>query len=94
MTLDIGATVHAADRVDFPAHEVCESAGSKAGQKFGCAGSKLLANEDERHILMVAPGGIGCEIATTVKVTKVTRPLPSVTQMIRNGDISATVQEI
>ena len=33
MTLDTGATSHAADRLDFPAHEVQESAGSKAGQR-------------------------------------------------------------
>ena len=35
MTLDTGATVHAADRADLPAHQVLASAGSKAGQQFG-----------------------------------------------------------
>ena len=38
MTLDTGATTHAADRLDFPGQTVHESAGSKAGQTFGCAG--------------------------------------------------------
>ena len=38
MTLDTGATTHAADRLDFPGQTVQESAGSKAGQTFGCAG--------------------------------------------------------
>ena len=40
MTLDTGATTHAADRIDFPGQTVQESAGSKAGQTFGCAGGK------------------------------------------------------
>ena len=60
MTLDIGATTHAADRFDFPEQEVRESASSKAGQTFGCAGGKRLANEGEVNIVMVAPGGVEC----------------------------------
>ena len=87
MALDSGASVHAADRVDFPGHEVRESAGSKAGQKFGCAGGKMLPNEGESDILMVAPGGIGCEISTTIQIAKITRPLLSVSQMTRNGNV-------
>ena len=47
MTLDTGATTHAADRLDFPEQEVKESTGSRAGQTFGCAGGKRLANEGE-----------------------------------------------
>ena len=37
---------------------------------------------------MVAPGGIECELETTVQITKITRPLVSVTQMTKNGDIT------
>ena len=88
MTLDTGATVHAADRLDLPGHEVRESAGSRAGQKFGCAGGKLISNEGECKVFMVAPGGIECEIDTTIQIAKITRPLLSVTQMTKNGDIS------
>ena len=88
MTLDIGATVHAADRDDLPAHIMMESAGSKAGQKLGCAGGKLVANEGECKILLVAPGGISCELAMIVQIAKITRPLISVIQMTRHGDIS------
>ena len=88
MTLDTGATVHAADRLDLPGHEVRESAGSRAGQKFGCAGGKLISNEGECKVLMVAPGGIECEIDTTIQIAKITQHLLSVTQMIKNGDIS------
>ena len=88
MTLDTGATVHAADRLDLPGHEVSESAGSRAGQKFGCAGGKLISNEGECKVLMVAPGRIECEIDTTIQIAKITRPLLSVTQMTKNGDIS------
>ena len=60
MTLDTGATTHAADRLEFPEQEVRESAGSKAGQTVGCAGGKRLANEGEVNIVMVAPGGVEC----------------------------------
>ena len=87
MTLDTGATTHAADRLDFPQHVVVESEGSKAGQRFGCAGGKMLENEGEVHIMMIAPGGLECELETTVQITKITRPLLSVSQMTRNGDI-------
>ena len=62
--------------------------GSKAGQKFGCAGGKMLANEGEVHIMMITPGGLEFELETTIQITKITRPLQSVTQMTRNGDIS------
>ena len=37
---------------------------------------------------MMAPGGIECELETTVQITKITRPLLSVTQMTKNGDIT------
>ena len=87
MTLDTGATTHAADRLDFPQHVVTESEGSKAGQRFGCAGGKMLENEGEVHIMMIAPGGLECELETAIQITKITRPLLSVTQMTRNGDI-------
>ena len=87
MTLDTGATTHAADRLDFPAHEVEESPGSKAGQTFGCAGGKRLANEGEVHVTMIAPGGLECDLDATVQITKITRPLLSVSQMTKSGKI-------
>ena len=93
MTLDTGATTHAADRLDFPGQTVQESAGSKAGQTFGCAGGKKLANEGEVHISMTAPGGIECELETTIQITKITRPLLSVTQMTKNGDITVVCKK-
>ena len=87
MTLDTGATTHAADRIDFPEQEVKESAGSKAGQTFGCAGGKRLANEGEVNIVMIAPGGLECELDATIQITKITRPLLSVFQMTKTGDV-------
>ena len=85
MTLDTDALVHATNRADLPAHTVVESAGSKAGKKFGCAG---VASEGECKVLMVAPGGIGCELEMDVQIAKITRPLLSVIQTTRHGDIS------
>ena len=93
MTLETGATTHAADRIDFPGQTVQESAGSKAVRTFGCAGGKKLANEGEVHISMIAPGGIECELGTTVQITKITRALLSVTQMIKNGDINVVCKK-
>ena len=86
MTLDTGATVHAADRVDFPGCVVEESAGSRAGQNFQTAGGKLIPNEGQALINMIAPGGI--ELAMTMQIAKITRPLLSVTKMTEGGEIS------
>ena len=88
MTLDTGATVHAADRADLPAHHVLASAVSKAGQQFGCAGGKLVANEGECKVHMLAPGGGAFELELDMQIAKITRPLLSVTQMSRHGTIS------
>ena len=46
-----------------------------------------MENEGEVHIMMIAPGGLECELETAIQITKITRPLLSVTQMTRNGDI-------
>ena len=48
----------------------------------------MFANKCEVHIMMIAPGGLECELETTIQITKVTRPPLSVTQTTRNGDIS------
>ena len=71
MTLDTGATTHAADRLDFPGQEVRESEGSKAGQTFGCAGGKKLVNEGEVNVVMMASGGVECELEATVQIPAV-----------------------
>ena len=87
MTLDTGATCHAADRIDFPGCLVQESPGSKAGQHFqsAAAGGKLIPNEGMAHILLTL-GGV--ELAMNMQIAKITRPLLSVTQMTRSGEIS------
>ena len=54
-TLDTGATVHAADRVDFPKHKVFESEGSRAGQRFQGASGKFINNGSEINVTMLAP---------------------------------------
>ena len=84
MTLDTGASAHAADRVDFAGYEVKESPGSKAGQLFGCAGGKSLRNEGQMEVNMLSPDeGTAIELCT--QVTKVTRPLLSVSKMTEDG---------
>ena len=87
MKLETGATTHAADHLDFPEQEVKESAGSKASQIFGCAGDKRLANEGEVNIVMIAPGGLKCELDTTIQITKITRPLLWVSQMTESSEL-------
>ncbi len=86
MTLDTGATVHAADRLDFPGCNVLESPGSKAGQHFQTAGNKLIPNEGQASLQLTAPGGI--DLAMTMQIAKITRPLLSVTKMTESGEIS------
>ena len=86
MTLDTGASVHVINCLDIPGFNVLESAGSKAGQNFQAAGGKLIANEGEILLHMVAPG-TGVELACTLQVAKVTRPLLSVTKITENGKL-------
>ena len=87
MTLDTGATVHAADREDLPCHVIEESPGSKAGQQFQAAGGKLIANEGQATVEMLAPGADG-ELICAIQIAKVTRPLLSVTKMTESGKIN------
>ena len=84
MTLDTGATVHAMDILDLPGFVIEESAGSKAGQKFQAAGGKLIDNEGQVQITMVAPG-TNKEMVCNVQIAKVTRPLLSATKMTESG---------
>ena len=87
VTLDTGATVHAADRIDFPGHEVRESEGSRAGQRFQGASGKFINNEGEINVTMIAPGCVG-ELMSCFQVAKVTRPLLSVSRMTESGEIT------
>ncbi len=86
MTLDTGATVHACDRVDFPGCVVLESPGSRAGQQFQAAGGKLIPNEGQANILICTLDGV--DMAMTMQIAKITRPLLSVTKMTESGEIS------
>ena len=36
---------------------------------------------------MIAPGGLECELDTTIQITKITRPLLSVSQMTKSGEV-------
>ena len=86
MTLDTGATVHAMDILDLPGFVIEESPGSKVGQKFQAAGGKLIDNEGQVQITMLAPG-TAHELVCNVQIAKVTRPLLSVTKMTESGKV-------
>ena len=92
-TLDTGASTHAADRVDFPGYEVEESPGSRAEQQFGCAGGKSLQNEGQMTINMVSPLE-GTQIKLCTPVTKVTRPLLSVTKITEDGKLKVVCDQV
>ena len=89
MTLDTGAVNCVLSREDVPMHEITPSEGSLAGQVFQAAGGKLLPNEGEVHLNLVAPaeGEQVTEILTTFQVAKVTRPLLSVTKICDQGEL-------
>ena len=36
---------------------------------------------------MIAPGGFECELDVTIQITKITRPLLSVSQMTKSGEV-------
>ena len=86
MALDTGATVHAADRVDFRGCHVVESPGSRAGQHFQTAGKKTIPNEGQANILLAMLGGV--DMAMTVQIAKISRPLLSATKMAEGGEIT------
>jgi hypothetical protein len=92
-TLDTGASTHAADRVDFPGYAVEESPGSRAGQLFGCAGGKSLKNEGQMTVEMISPIE-GTAIKLCTQVTKVTRPLLSVTKITGEGKLRVLCEQI
>ena len=37
--------------------------------------------------MMIAPGGLECELDATIQITKITRPLLSVSQMTKSGNV-------
>ena len=92
-TLDTGASTHAADRADFPGYEVEESPGSRAGQLFGCAGGKSLKNEGQITVEMISPIE-GTAIRLCTQVTKVTRPLLSVSKITEEGKLRVVCDQI
>ena len=92
MTLDTGASVHAINRLDLPGFVVTESEGSRAGQNFQAAGGKLIANEGQVLLSMLAPG-TDCELTCNVQVAQVTRPLLSVTKMTESGKLSVVCKK-
>ena len=91
-TLDTGASVHAMDQIDLPGFIIEESAGSRAGQKFQAAGGKLIDNEGQVKLAMMAPGH-DREITCMVQIAKVTRPLLSVTKMTESGNIKVVCEK-
>ena len=87
LALDTGATVNAMDILDLPGSTVQESPGSKAGQKFQAAGGKLIDNEGQVLLTMLAPG-MATELVCNVQIAKVARPLLSVTKMTESGKVT------
>ncbi len=92
MTLDTGATVHAADRVDLPGHTVEESPGSRVGQKFQGAGGKFIDNEGQTMVAMLAPES-AVELDCCFQIAKVTRPLLSVTKITEKGIVEVVCKK-
>ena len=72
--------------MDFPGHQVNESDGSRAGQRFQGASGKFIDNEGEINVVMQSPGCEG-ELLSCFQVAKVTRPLLSVSRMTESGKI-------
>ena len=87
VTMDTGAESCVLSPEDVPTHVVRPSKGSKAGQRFQAVGGKLIDNEGEVTLDMVAPaeGETTTELTATFQVAKVTRPLLSVTKVCDTG---------
>ena len=79
--------------MDLLGYGVEESPGSRAGQQFGCAGGKSLSNEGQMTINMVSPLE-GTQTKLCTQVTKVTRPLLSVTTITEDGKLKVVCDQV
>ena len=91
---DTGCCDHVGDSVDFPGYEVQPSAGSKRGQNFTDAGGNDLPNEGQvlAQFTDASNPKKPQKISATFQITKVTRPLGSVSKILDNlGEKNAEV---
>ena len=83
--VDSGASKSCASKSLAPEVSARPSEGSKRGQTFAAAGGKALHNEGEKVVSMVT--GQGKQVNTEWQVVEVSRPLMSVNQICRKGNI-------
>ena len=84
VALDSGAGDHVASKESAPTYKLVESAGSRAGQHFVCAGNKRIPNQGQMTLNLKGPDGAKT-IKSTFQVAQVTRPLWSVGRICDEG---------
>ena len=95
VALDSGAANHVLSREDVPGYTIAESPGSKRGQQFQVASGKLIPNEGQVKMTMLASCGGGQDswLESTFQVAQVTRPLLSVSKICERGDLGVLCRE-
>lgn len=83
--VDSGASSSCASNSFAPEIEPVPSEGSRRGQTYAAAGGKPLANEGEKTV--VAMTGQGKQVSTKWQVVGVNRPLMSVHQICKQGNV-------
>ena len=89
--VDSGASSSCASRHMAPEIAAKPSEGSKRGQTFAAAGGKALPNEGEKKIPMMTSQGRNVD--TEWQVVETSRPLMSVHQICRKGNVVVFGQE-
>ena len=84
LAVDSGATETVVSANDVPNIPVEEGAASKAGVKYAMANGEAIENEGEK--LMLVNFAEGVERYLTAQVTDVSKPLLSVSQMVKAGN--------
>ena len=85
VTVDSGSADHVAPEAEFSAFQLEESEGSKKGRRYVAANGQRVPNLGQRKVAMATEDGRGLHVVW--QVTKVVKPLLSVSKLTSNGNV-------
>jgi len=85
VTVDSGSADHVAPEAEFPSFQLEESEGSKKGRRYVAANGQRVPNLGQRKVEMATEDGRGLHVVW--QVTKVVKPLLSVSKLTSNGNV-------
>ena len=85
VTVDSGSADHVAPEEEFAATPLEESEGSKKGRRYIAANGQKVPNLGQRVVKMATDDGLPLQVC--LQVTKVVKPLLSVSKLTSNGNV-------